>query len=259
MFSARRSLRQLASTSARLSLRQLAVAPLLPRTALQATRSFSATSRALKAGSSDISLSQKLSEELKYEKEAEEGQEPEFVRDFASQGIWQIKDTPGDNEIVLTRQFGNESIRLVFSVADLQNQEPNEFDEEAGEERPEEEEQQQDIMRAVLTITKSPTSGALEVDMTAQNGQFLVENVTFYPDTKLGQDTSVDADWKRRGLYLGPEFSTLDVTLQEEFEKYLAERDIGESLALFIPDYAHHKEQKEYVRWLSNVQKFVDI
>jgi hypothetical protein len=40
------------------------------------------------------------------------------------------------------------------------------------------------------------------------------------------------------------QFDTLDVTVQEEFEKYLQERGINESLAIFIPEYAEHKEQK---------------
>ncbi|KAF7319096.1 F-box domain-containing protein [Mycena chlorophos] len=274
MFAARRSLRTLATTSARLSTRHL-VLPTLPRVA-RPTRAFSASPRAFKSGSSDVSLSQKLAEELKYEKEANESDEPEFLHTFTSQGIWQIADKPGDNEIVLTRQFGNENIRVVFSVADLQNQDPNEFDEELEEgEKAEDEEPQSEILRAVATITKAryagdslvytsdgrgqpSAGGALELDMTVQNGQFLVENVTFYTDAKLGQDTSVAADWQRRGLYIGPEFNTLDVSLQEQFEKFLEERDIGEGLAFFIPDYAHYKEQKEYVQWLENVKTFVD-
>lgn len=41
--------------------------------------------------------------------------------------------------------------------------------------------------------------------MTVQHGQFLVENVTYYGDAKLVQDVGVEADWNRRGLYLGPE------------------------------------------------------
>ena len=40
------------------------------------------------------------------------------------------------------------------------------------------------------------------------------------------------------------QFDTLDVAVQEEFEKFLAERGINESLAVFIPEYAEHKEQR---------------
>jgi complement component 1 Q subcomponent-binding protein, mitochondrial len=43
---------------------------------------------------------------------------------------------------------------------------------------------------------------------------------------------------------LGYQFEHLDVNVQEEFEKFLRERGIAEGLALFIPEYAEHKEQK---------------
>lgn len=63
--------------------------------------------------------------------------------------------------------------------------------------------------------------------------------------------------------------------MQDEFEKYLDERGINESVALFIPDYAEYKEQvvrgiwyasyitltvfvQEYVRWLEGMKKFVE-
>lgn len=39
------------------------------------------------------------------------------------------------------------------------------------------------------------------------------------------------------------QFDTLDVAVQEEFEKYLQERGVNEHVALFIPEYAEHKEQ----------------
>ena len=51
-------------------------------------------------------------------------------------------------------------------------------------------------------------------------------------------------DWKRRGLYIGPQFDTLDVAVQEEFEAWLKERGVDEALAGFIPEYAEWKEQK---------------
>ncbi len=40
------------------------------------------------------------------------------------------------------------------------------------------------------------------------------------------------------------QFETLDLNFQEEFEKFLQERGINESLAFFVPEYAQHKEQK---------------
>lgn len=54
------------------------------------------------------------------------------------------------------------------------------------------------------------------------------------------------------------QFDHLDEGLQTDFEAFLEERGIDSSLALFIPDLAEYKEQKEYIKWLEGVQKFVE-
>lgn len=107
----------------------------------------------------------------------------------------------------------------------------------------------------------------------------MTENVSFYDDAKLGTELTAEADWKRRGMYIGPQvrhailrclrcladlalplqFETLDLGLQEEIDKFLQERGINESLALFIPEYAEFKEQTEYVKWLGKVKSFVEL
>ena len=40
------------------------------------------------------------------------------------------------------------------------------------------------------------------------------------------------------------QFETLDVGVQDEFDKFLQERGVNENVATFIPDYAAHKEQQ---------------
>jgi complement component 1 Q subcomponent-binding protein len=80
--------------------------------------------------------------------------------------------------------------------------------------------------------------------LSCQDGQFTVENISFYDDAKVGTDLTAESDWKRRGLYIGPTFDTLDVGLQDEFEKYLQERGINETVASFIPEYSAYKEQQ---------------
>jgi len=106
----------------------------------------------------------------------------------------------------------------------------------------------------------------MSVDAVCQEGVFVLDNVSFYKDGKLATDLTAEADWKRRGLYIGPQvrplfsffftpsaqtenfvssqFDTLDLNLQEEFDRFLQERGINESLAFFIPEYAQYKEQK---------------
>ncbi|KAA1474496.1 regulatory protein suaprga1 [Dentipellis sp. KUC8613] len=261
--SAIRSLRQAAAASSRALVARSAVSGVrarLPALAARAaapamTRSFYVSTRVL--GEADVALSTKLAEELQYEKEAAAEGEPEFLKEFKSHGVWQVEDVAGNDEVILHRKYGNEDIRLIFSIADIQTPEESEFQDEA------EGESQEDLnsaypLRCSFSITKANAPGALTIDAMCQEGTFVVDNISFYRETKVGTELTAEADWKRRGLYIGPQFDTLDVTVQEEFEKFLQDRGINESLAFFVPEYAEFKEQKEYVQWLDGVKKFID-
>lgn len=143
--SAIRALRQLAGPSsrafvARNSTRSFARAALPAArrvTAAPATRAFSVSARRFGEGAceysqvnfcnertssltvdvsiaADLSLAQKLSEELKYEVESG-AVDPEFLETFKSSGVWQIADVTGNDEVTLTRSFGNEKCVHVIS------------------------------------------------------------------------------------------------------------------------------------------------
>lgn len=47
----------------------------------------------------------------------------------------------------------------------------------------------------------------MTIDAVAQDGIFLVDNISLYQDEKLANELTADADWKRRGLYMGPAVS----------------------------------------------------
>ncbi|KAL8739569.1 MAG: hypothetical protein Q9190_007639, partial [Brigantiaea leucoxantha] len=70
----------------------------------------------------DQELSAKLDSELQMEKETRDSEQlPDNIRDFLDQSDFELIETPGQEEVVLKRQFGDESIRLSFSIADLNN------------------------------------------------------------------------------------------------------------------------------------------
>ncbi|KAF8623860.1 hypothetical protein AX15_006177 [Amanita polypyramis BW_CC] len=228
----------------------------------QSVRAFSGTARAFGSGATDVALSQKVQAEIQYEKQANADlpETPEFVKALREQGVWTIEDVPGHDEITLNRKFGNETIRLIFSIADIQAEEEESDYENAEEgEGAEDEAIQAYPIRVSLSMTKSNGPGVLNVDMVCQEGHFMIDNTSYYTDANLGTELTAEADWKRRGLYIGPQFDTLDVGVQEEFEKFLQERGVNESLALFIPEYSEYKEQQEYIRWLNNVKAFIDL
>jgi len=214
---------------------------------------------------------------------------------------FEIEDVAGSQEVVLSRTFGNEKIRVTFSTADLNNDMSDELAEDhsayddadmdvqsggantkgatshgrtqdgnvrmahdgnspADREELDDEFDQADqgFPARVSVHIERAGKGALAIEATAQDGDFVIEDLYYFPKADLADPKTAEKDWERRALYTGPPFNNLDEDLQILLEKYLEERGINTRLALFIPDYIDHKEQKEYVRWLNNVKSFVE-
>lgn len=95
-----------------------------------------------------------------------------------------------------------------------------------------------------MLVLQTSGPGAMNIDMMVSDGAFTIDNISFYENAKVGTDLTAEADWTRRGLYIGPQFETLDLSVQDAFDAFIAERGINESVAFFIPEYAAHKEQQ---------------
>ncbi|KAK4965611.1 Mitochondrial acidic protein mam33 [Elasticomyces elasticus] len=121
------------------------------------------------------------------------------------------------------------------------------------------EDNQQPSFPARVNVTvEREGKGAMAIEAVAQDGEMTIDNVYFFPSADLADAKTAEKDWARRGLYTGPPFGQLDEDLQVLLERYLDERGVNTSMALFIPDYIDMKEQKEYLRWLNNVKSFVE-
>lgn len=121
----------------------------------------------------------------------------------------------------------------------------------------EEAEQEPSFPARVNVIIEKPGKGALAVETMAQDGSIVIENVYHYVDASHAHAKTAEKIAERQDLYVGPPFGNLDEDLQVLLEQYLDERGINTALAIFVPDYIDMKEQKEYLRWLSNVKDFV--
>ncbi|CAD6890035.1 unnamed protein product [Tilletia controversa] len=291
------SVRSAAAIAKRVSLSQASSAAAAFRTPTNAAsrsaasapasaRLFSASALRASHGESDAELAARLGEEIEYERETadQEGdapapasssqQQPEFVQSFlASAPSWSIVDGAGSDEVVLTREFGNESIRVLYSIGDIDTHaaqsaiddaaadpstNPASPDDAEGAAANGEDDEYSNIpIRAAITIAK-PSAGALTLEALVQDGAWVIENISYYQDGSLATDPTAEADWARRGLYIGPQFDTLDIKVQEQFENYLEERGFDAPLAIFIVQYAEFKEQNEYRTWLERVKAFVE-
>jgi complement component 1 Q subcomponent-binding protein len=107
-------------------------------------------------------------------------------------------------------------------------------------------------------VIEKPSKGALNVEALAQDGAIVVENLYYYKDPKLAHSSDANAVHAAQDTYPGPPFGSLDEDLQILMERYLEERGITQTLAVFAPDYMDYKEQKEYMAWLKNVKAFID-
>ena len=114
------------------------------------------------------------------------------------------------------------------------------------EEAPEGEEGEQEPSfpaRVNVTITKPGSNGAMQIETTAQDGMFVIENVSYYPKKELAEPKTTDLDWERRELYTGPPFGNLDEDLQDLLERFLDERGINTALVsdFFTAGYMDEK------------------
>ncbi|RKP24664.1 mitochondrial glyco protein [Syncephalis pseudoplumigaleata] len=230
-------------------------------------------------GLSDRDLAHQLGEELKYELAEESDQLPEFLQDFKKSGKFTIQDAPGKDEVHLTRSFGNEKITVSFSISDINEaQESQQMDadlesleKELQEENPEaaarvrsdlneyaEDEALDTFPVEIQVAVEKAGSGVLKFDALCESGEILISSVIHYGDAATATADTAEANWKRRGMYVGPQFGQLEEDLQTKFEGYLEERGIDTGLAMFIPLYIEYKEQNEYVSWLKNVKSFVE-
>lgn len=172
-------------------------------------------------------------------------------------------------------------IKITFSIADLNSIDPetdyqdramedeesiNQGDEKNLKAAPEDQideseegdEEQQSFPARLNIIIEKPNKGALAIESVVQDGMVIIDNVYHYTDAAHAHALSADKVHERQDLYVGPPFGNLDEDLQVLLERYLDERGINSALAVFVPDYIDMKEQKEYLRWLSNVKSFVE-
>ncbi|KAI1344407.1 mitochondrial glycoprotein [Xylariaceae sp. FL0016] len=284
--SAPRSLARLSSTAIRQSRvahpSSLSKSLWAPLRTTQFTSAFSTTPLRCAANEVDEELSAKLESELQFEDEMKENiQLPVTVKDFLDNSPFELKDTPGQEDVFLTRKYGNETITVSFSISDLANFEPDMYNEEEDSaltdeelETPEgkriAEAEAEEAMDAdgenaepavpcrLNIVVEKPGKGALNIEAIAQDGSVVVENFYYFKDPAMAHSSSPQAVHAAEDIYPGPPFGSLDEDLQILMERYLEERGVTQAMATFVPDYMDVKEQREYQAWLKDVKGFID-
>ncbi|KAJ1921706.1 Mitochondrial acidic protein mam33 [Mycoemilia scoparia] len=233
-----------------------------------AVRGFGTTVARFEGSQSDKDITHTLQEEIEYERNAlEEEGEPEFIKSFVEKTGFEIKESTGLNDVLLTKKFGNETIHVRFSVSEILNSTDNMADVEVFNENPEgvkktgetnaDETPDEFPVSFSVSIVKPGHANVLSLDLVAEEGEIGVDRIMFFPNEATALEQTAERDWERRGHYVGPVFGHLSDDLKENIDVFLEERGIETGLCLFMQDYIEHKEEKEYLGWLENFQKFV--
>lgn len=153
-------------------------------------------------------------------------------------------------------------VSVIFSISDINKI----VEEEKGEVIPEEDEyvelkkpEDESFPVRTTVMVEKEDKGSLVLNTIAQDGYFHIQGIRYFRKGEIDHHDIFrhDIGEQRQDLYMGPLFEELSQDLQATFTGFLEERGINAALATFLPDYIDYKEQKEYVRWLKDVNEFI--
>lgn len=161
------------------------------------------------------------------------------------------------------------SIRVTFTVADINNISEDTADEFADEALSDEGDYQAESQQGrnahgedeilpptfparVNVAIEKPNNGALLIQAVIQDGDLQVEEISHFKDAATANAQTAEKDWTRQSLYAGPPAENLDPELIAFWGRYLEERGLNVEFQNMVTDYISYKEQKEYVGWLES-------
>lgn len=219
-----------------------------------------------------------LDSEIRFEEDEKE-EVPEFVTEFIKSSGFKVNHPANYEQVELVKKDANgDIIRVFFSVDDAvegvnydddESYDVDEAGSETGSKAPVEEskeveeDEDEDIfgegsapVRLNIVIEK-PSGSAIAVEGLGQDGYLSIHSVAPYADKSLALDESAEGDYKRRLLYRGPAYNSLDDGLQSAFEEYLNGKGVNEDLLQFIFEYSVYKENEQYGEWLKQVRDII--
>ncbi|WMV44301.1 hypothetical protein MTR67_037686 [Solanum verrucosum] len=201
--------------------------------------STSAVKKKRKHSSFDDILLQIVDSEIKF---AIDSEFHDCVVDIPDDFPFKVQDKAGKRVIVLTRDYGEETINIVVDM-------PNSRCENVEGDAVNSEEESEPQPSIPLSVTVSKENGlSLEFDVRAFPNKISI----------CGMSIKEPKSSSNQLNYRGPAFSFLNESLQKSVYEYLEARGLTGSTANFMLEYVISKDTKEYIRWLKNIKNFVE-
>ncbi|KAM3325531.1 putative protein, mitochondrial [Capsicum chacoense] len=162
------------------------------------------------------------------------------VVDIPDDFPFKVQDKAGESVIVLTRNYGEETINIVVDL-------PNARCENVEDDVVNSEEESKPEPSVPLSVTVSKENGlSLEFDVRVFPNKFSICGISI----KEAKSSINQLN------YRGPAFLLLNGSLQKSLYEYLEVRGLTSSTANFLLEYVISKDTKEYIRWLKNIRNF---
>ena len=128
--------------------------------------------------------------------------------------------------------------------------------EQDGEQQGEEQHQpSENYCDFTVFIKDTGSNKGLVVEATSMDTEIAFNNVMVADDIKKAM---AQGRFERSmNEYNGPDFTTLDERIQTSLTEYLEGFGVNEQLAAFVEVMSLDKDQRLYMRWLSNLKAFV--
>ncbi|KAK1572252.1 hypothetical protein Q3G72_029705 [Acer saccharum] len=194
-----------------------------------------------KKSSSDESLVQVLESEIKCVVETDDQNR---VEEAPSGFPFKIEDIPGQQTVILTREYQGDHVKVEVGMPDLVTGEQPEADNDDDDDS---EKPNQASLPLVVTITKN-CGTSLQFDCTGYPDAISIDNLSVRKS-----ETSED-----ELPYEGPDFHDLDENLKKAFHKYLEIRGIKPATTNFLFEFMLNKDTREYTLWLKNIKNFIE-
>ncbi|GAU42442.1 hypothetical protein TSUD_247840 [Trifolium subterraneum] len=155
-----------------------------------------------------------------------------------------VIDSQGQQTITLERTYEGEEIKVLVDMPDLVTGE--EHDNEDNDNDNDSEKATQSSIPISVTVSKKD-GPSLQFSCVAYPDEIVIDNLSVKnPDVSDDQIP-----------YEGPDFQSLDESLQKTFHRYLEIRGIKPNTLNFLHEYMINKDSREYLVWLNKLKNFI--
>ncbi|XP_021717100.1 uncharacterized protein At2g39795, mitochondrial-like [Chenopodium quinoa] len=201
-------------------------------------RSSSSYVTQMRKSSIDANTLRLLRNEIQYEVDRSPLQQPPSeINGF------KVDERPGEHWISLEKQFGeNEVIKLEVTMFDGSVHVPNQ-----GEKPGLPGQDVQLHISMIVSIFKNNSNQVLEFVCSAWPDTIAISKLFVRQQAKVPLNP-----------YTGPKFRELDDELQNSLYEFLEERQIDDTLCVFLHNYVNYKEKAEHIRWMNSVKSVME-